>query len=248
MMRKLRIVTFGCVLLMLPGCGNAADHKSAQELLSLSVSGLSGVDRYAFTGKTGIGFGDSKVESKATAFEGTVENHNKVQVRASENDMLNTNVHPLELLTEVQKIAQTTELIERDSGNRTAVLHIKANEKLASESWRKKLRSQFSALEQKVPAAISAKMKTKSQGNTAGKETELEKAWREELAKSNRELEGMLSTLQVQSDYRLIIDRNKLLPLQLEEQTVLRYKAGGTPQQETRKTTVKIMRLGGGKL
>ncbi|REE88659.1 hypothetical protein A8990_108155 [Paenibacillus taihuensis] len=246
-MRKLQIVTFGCILLILPGCGNAADNRSPKELLSLSVSGLSGVDRYAFSGKTGIGFGDSKLVSKATSFEGTVENHNQVQVRASENDMFNTNVHPLDLLTEVQKSAQSTELVESESGNRTAVLHIKANDKLAVESWRNKLRTQFSALEQKVPAALSAKMKSK-QVKAAGKETALDKAWHEELTKSKRQLEDMLSTLQVQSDYRLIIDRKKLLPLQLEEQTILRYKAEGTPQQESRRTTVKFMRLGGGNL
>ncbi|AZN42100.1 hypothetical protein [Paenibacillus albus] len=246
-MRKLRIVTFGCILLMLPGCGNAADNKSPQELLSLSVSGLSGVDRYAFTGTTGIGFGSGSVESKATSFEGTVENHNQVQLKANENDTMSSNVRPLELLTEVQKSAQSTELIESESGNRTAVLRIKANEKLASENWRNKLRSEFSVLEQKMPTAIRAKMKSK-QAVAAGKETELEKAWKEELAKSRSQLENMLSTLRVQSDYRLIIDRNKMLPLQLEEQTVLHYKAEGAQQQESRKTVVKFMRQGGGNL
>ncbi|SEM75478.1 hypothetical protein [Paenibacillus sp. OV219] len=246
-MRKMRIVTFGCVLLMLSGCGKAADNKSPQELLSLSVSGLSGVDRYAFTGKTGIGFGSSAAESKATSFEGTVENHNQVQLKASENDTLSSNVRPLELLTEVQKTAQTTELVESESGTRTAVLHIKANEKLVSENWRSKLRSEFSVLEQKVPAAISATMKSK-QAVAASKKTELEKAWQEELTKSKSQLEVMLSTLRVQSNYRLIIDRNKLLPLQLEEQTVLRYKAEGAQQQESRKTLVKFMRQGGGNL
>ena len=55
----------------------------------------------------------------------------------------------------------------------------------------------------------------------------------------------MLSTLQVNSSYRLIIDRKRLVPLKLEENSVLHYRTSdGEHHTESRKTQMTIQMLG----
>ncbi|WP_308634514.1 hypothetical protein [Paenibacillus silvisoli] len=231
------------LLLTATGCGSAADNKTPEELLSLSVSGLSGVDKYAFSGDTGIGLTEIS-PIKAMTFQGTVENHNNVRVKANNPDSVASTIHPLEFLRQVEASAQTTELLPAESGNRTAVLRIKADEKKSKEMWTTKLRNEFSALEKKVPSASDHGMKSK-QSTGSGKSSALDKEWREELSRSKAQLEAMLDSLQVQSQYRLIIDRKKLLPLKLEEKTRLNYKADGQSRTETRVTKLAFMGLDG---
>ncbi|RAP78096.1 hypothetical protein [Paenibacillus montanisoli] len=241
-----RWITCCCVLLMAAGCGSAADNKSPEELLALSVSGLSGVDRYAFSGNTGIGLTEIS-PIKAMSFQGTVENHSNVQVKANKPNTLASAIHPLEILRQVEASAQKTELLPAESGNRTAVLRITADAKKAKDIWTTRLRNEFSALEKKVPSALVSKSQSKPGGGN-GSESALEKEWMEELARSKVQLEKMLSTLQVQSQYRLIIDRKKLLPLKLEEKTKLKYRADGQTRTETRLTKLAFMNLNGGAL
>ncbi|MBP3961145.1 hypothetical protein [Paenibacillus lignilyticus] len=245
-MKIMKWMTCCLIMITVIGCNSAVDNKSPGELLSLSVSGLSGVDRYAFTGDTGIGLtGLSPI--KAMTFQGTVENHNNVKVKANNPDSLGGSIHPLDYLRQVENNAQTTELVPSESGNRTAVLRITSNEAKAKATWVQTLRDEFSVLEKKVPAA-SASKNTMQRKQASGAEGSLEREWNEELSRSKAQLEAMLSTLRVQSSCRMVIDRKKLLPLQLEEKTTLQYKAEGQDRKESRVTKIVFTRLGGGQL
>ena len=136
-------MSYSCSIIFTAGCASPVDHKSPQELLSLSVAGLSGIDRYRFSGETGIETED-RVEVKPTAFQGTVENHNQVQVKSNEVGALTGIIrNPLELLKQVQASAKKTELLNGESGERTAVLAITSDEKSAAKMWRNNLKEQF---------------------------------------------------------------------------------------------------------
>lgn len=226
-----------CVCLLLSGCAYG-NNRSPKELLSLSVSGLSGVDRYAFSGDAGIGSGSQTV-SNPVAFHGTVENHNLVKVQGSSLNALSSTVNPLELLNSIKATAVNTELVPEESNEEQTVLHITTDPKKAAALWANRLRGEFGLLEKKVPANLTAKQQGGQMHNAAGPSA-LQEEWNGEIARSKRELEAMLSTMQVQSSCKLVIDRKKLLPRSLEERTIFRYQADGKPAEENRMTRLNF--------
>lgn len=236
------ILIISCSIMLAAGCASPVDHKSPKELLSLSVAGLSGIDRYTFSGQTGIETED-RVEVKSTAFQGTVENHNQVQVKSNEVGALTGIIrNPLELLTQVQASAKKTELLKGESGEWTAVLAITSDEKTAAEMWRNNLKEQFKQIAKKMPASAKGNLiKAKSQ---SARDT-FTHEWKEELIRSGAEFNQMLSTLHVNSSYRLVVDRKRLVPLKLEENSVLHYRTSdGEYHTESRKTQMTIQMLG----
>ncbi len=237
-----------CLGVLSASCGSASDNRSPHELLALSVSGLSSVDRYTFTGETGIGMGAGG-EGIATTFQGTVENHDDVQLRASDAGVLAQGLHPLKLLSQVESTALKTELEADKSGGRTAVLRITADPKQAANMWANKLRGEFDRLENTTPGQLNVKLQSKQavKAETQGSSS-LDKAWRQELAKSKEELNAMLSTLTVQTTYRLVIDRKKLLPLAMEEYTLLHFTSRGQRAEESHRTKLSFKRTDGGNL
>ncbi|MBW7457551.1 hypothetical protein K0U00_26255, partial [Paenibacillus sepulcri] len=74
----------------------------------------------------------------------------------------------------------------------------------------------------------------RQQSTKAETEASFQKEWQAEITRSGRLLEDMLSTLQVSSTYKLIVDKKRLLPLRLQEHTILRYKTQGEQRQESR--------------
>lgn len=236
------VLVISCPIIFTEGCASPVVHKSPQELLSLSVAGLSGIDRYRFSGETGIETED-RVEVKPTAFQGTVENHNQVQVKSNEAGALTGIIrNPLELLKQVQSSAKKTELLSGESGERTAVLAITSDDKSAAKMWRNNLKEQFMQIANKMPAY--------SKGNSINANSQftrdtLAHEWKAELIRSGAEFNQMLSTLQVNSSYRLVVDRKRLVPLKLEENSVLHYRTSdGEHHTESRKTEMTFQMLG----
>lgn len=225
-----------CLVVFAAGCASPVDHKSPEELLSLSVAGLSGIDRYTFNGQTGIAAGES-VDVKSTAFQGMVQNHNQIQVKSKETEALTGIGNPLELLKQVQATAKQTELVSDQSGKWTSVLAITSDEKAAAKVWKKNLKDQFEQISKKMPAA-SAKGKAMTVKSRLIQH-DLAQEWQEELKRSGAEFNHMLSTLQVKSSYTLVVDRKHLVPLKLAETSVLHYKTSdGEQHTETRKTNM----------
>ena len=226
---------------LLAGCSTHSENRSPKELLSLAVSGLTGVDHYRFEGSTGIsvkGGGE-----KPVTFQGTVKDHNDIKVQTSSNAKLPGIGHPLELLKDIEASARSTELVTERSGNRTAVLHIDADEAKAKKQWSDRIRGEFARLEQQVPAMPRSAVKQAGAGKDP-RQAAFEREWKDELARSRSKLDRMLKTLKVKSSYTLIVDRTKLLPIRLQEHTELRYTADGAEQQELRKTDMRFATSG----
>lgn len=226
-----------CVCLVLSGCAYGGS-RSPKELLALSVSGLSGVDRYTFSGDAGIGSGSQTV-SNPVAFHGTVEDHKVVKVKGSSMNALTSTVNPLELLNSIKAAAVKTELVPEESNDEQTVLRVTTDPKHAAAKWATQLRGEFGLLEKKVPANLTAKQQGGQMHNAAGPSA-LHEEWNGEIARSKRELEAMLSTMQVQSSCKLVIDRKKMLPRSLEERTIFRYQADGKPAEENRMTRLNF--------
>ncbi|QHT61861.1 hypothetical protein GXP70_18995 [Paenibacillus lycopersici] len=243
-MNRSKLIAIGAVCLALTGCAHA-NNRSPQELLSLSVAGLSGVDRYAFSGETGIGTG-TQADRNPSAYQGTVSNHNQVNVQGTGGSMLPSQRNPLELLNEIEAAAVKTEIIPEESTGQRTVLRITTDPKKTAALWSDRLRGEFSLLEKKVPANVSAAPQGQGHVQTQAKplspadQSALEAEWNGELAHSRRTLESMLATMQAQSTCKLAIDRKKLLPLSLEERTAFRYQVDGKPVEENRTTRLNF--------
>ncbi|MBO7744991.1 hypothetical protein I8J29_12350 [Paenibacillus sp. MWE-103] len=227
--------------LALSGCAHDA-NRSPKELLSLSVSGLSGVDRYAFSGDTAIGAA-SGTASRPAAFRGTVQHHDQVSVQTEGGaDEMPAGVHPLRLLNDVERMAARAEVVPEASNGQRTVLRITADPAKAAKVWTNRLRSEFALLKNKVPANGSAASARDAGTRSQEKPSALREAWDRELDRSGKEFEAMLSTMSVRSTSTLVIDRKKLLPLSLEERTEFRYEANGKPARESRTTRIAFKR------
>ncbi|GGD65249.1 hypothetical protein [Paenibacillus nasutitermitis] len=226
-------------LLGIAGCASGSMNRTPDELLGLTVSGLSGVDHYTFKGTTKIAIGDGTV-IKPISFQGEVRNHEQLEVKSSDSDSAADLIHPLELLKEIEQSAASTELIAAESDKATAVLQIKTDEKAAARLWAGRLRSQFKQLQSSIPGTEVSPLQQQDESQASA---QFKKEWDAELARSGRLLEEMLATLHVSSTYKLQLDRSKMLPLRLQEHTVLRYKTQGQQRQETRSSDVSFPSL-----
>jgi hypothetical protein len=223
----------------MPGCTSPADGQTANELLSLSVSGLSGVDRYAFSGMTGIATADAGVVTPIS-FQGLVEDHDRVRIQTDGDRSSIGVIEPLDLLKQVQESAKKTKIINSESGVRTAMLLIEADDTVTRKYWRENIRSEFERLQRKAPEPSSGRIKARHHGASL---TAFRKEWTEELKHSGRQLDQMLSTLRVHTTYKLLIDKTRMLPLRLQEHTVLHYRVGVAQMKESRNSDISFRTL-----
>ncbi|WP_125654089.1 hypothetical protein [Paenibacillus baekrokdamisoli] len=239
--RKLLILIFWGVIVLETGCASPVNHKSPEELLSLTVAGLSGIDHYSFSGKTDITLGD-RVKLNSASFHGTVREHGQVKVKSNEQSNSAAIGSPLKLLKQVQETAHKTELLKDQSGQWTSVLSITSNEKSSTRIWANNLRSEFAEIAKRVPTASKGHaMKARSLQSQAA----LEQEWKTELLHSQAEFDRMVSTLHVQTTYKLTLDRRHLTPLRLKELSILHYKtADGEQQKETKTTDMTFLLTG----
>lgn len=238
-MFKLCFIACGCWAL-LAGCSQT-DGRSPEELLSLSVSGLSGVDRYAFSGTTVIASGNA-ASGRSVAFQGTVTGHDQVALQGSEGKDAGSAVKPLEYLSRIEDTAVRTELLEAESDEEKVMLRITADPDKSASVWADNLRADFAMLEKQVPGSASGATAA-SNGERAGdpkKQEELRREWAAELKRSKQALDAMLATAKVTSTYKLAIDRQSLLPRSLEENTLFRYTVDGQNAEEKRITKLTI--------
>ncbi|MBW7474203.1 hypothetical protein K0T92_05560 [Paenibacillus oenotherae] len=233
------------VLAIIAGCGAPSDDKTAEELLSLSIAGLSGIDHYTFSGVTGIAIADGSMP-KPTTFEGTVEEHHRIQMKRGREPGTAPMGSPYELLEQIQAGASSVVVVPSKSGSRTAVLRVEMDRTAALREWRERLRSDFDKVIHGTGTGMSAEGKA-ARMMQANKGAVLEREWQREINRSRRKLEEMLRTLDVQTAYTLVIDRKRMVPLRLQEQTVLHYEAGGEGHQESRETDITLRMLPDGK-
>ncbi|WP_274650484.1 hypothetical protein [Paenibacillus humicola] len=229
---KKTMVSAAAAVLLLTGCASGSSGKTPKELLALSISGLTGVDHYRFAGTAAVSVDGA--EEQPVAFQGTVKDHNDIEVQTSGDKPVPGIGHPLELLKSIEASASRTELAADRSGNRTAVLHIQADEAKTGKLWADRIRGEFARLERRVPALSG--LQSLSGGKGRELQAAYEREWKQELDRSRARLDGMLKTLRVNADYTLVVDRTKLLPMRLQEHAELRYFADGAERSEVRTT------------
>ncbi|MFC4100965.1 hypothetical protein [Paenibacillus xanthanilyticus] len=215
----------------LQGCGEQPlVEKEPKELLQLSVSGLSGVDAYRFTGQSGVKTGGRVTD--IVRFGGEVKHHDQIRLEAASVKQAQhyTVRDPMAYLSQVQVETRRTEVKQESSNARTTVLLMRGDPELARKRWVHTLKAAF---EDAVNSGVRRLQRTNG-GGVLPPKTEAE------VRVSRKQMDEMLRSLAVDTTYRLVIDRKKLLPGKLTEDTVLHYTREGKAYSESRQLTLEI--------
>ncbi|OBZ16768.1 MULTISPECIES: hypothetical protein [Bacillales] len=206
------------------GCGSAGDKRTPKEWLSLSYSGLAATDQYDFTGSMSMKTADG-LEFKPEVFEGKVVDHQQLTLQTNTADPLHWN--PVQVLEALNNANDEVRLLNESNNPDTVTLLITENASVSKERWEQRLRQQLDQLD--VPAA----------------DRPYHEEWSKELARSRKQLEQMLASMQAVTKYELVIDRDRLLPLKMEEKTSFSYTYNQKPAAEERHTTVRFQSFNG---
>ncbi|MCM3626345.1 hypothetical protein M3194_03040 [Paenibacillus glycanilyticus] len=205
--------------LTLAGCSNASHPP--EEWLNLSIAGLAGTDQYAFSGQTTIYTAEGFATAPRT-FKGHIEEHTRLHAQGDDGEELEWS--PIELLQKVKNANKKVSFNEAASSADTVALHVVLNDKDANKLWKEQLQQEMNKLAAKAPLEEGA-YKT---------------AWMKEFNDSRKQMDNMLKSLQVQSQYDVLIDRGSLVPLKLKEHTIFHYSLSGQDKQEKRDTNVSF--------
>lgn len=226
----LHFVVVISIIAGLLGCAGITPNRTPEKWLSLSYSGLAAMDQYTFTGSMSMGM-EEGVMFKPQMFEGKVVNHHQLTIQSDQQDPLYWN--PVEVLEALNKSHDTIEIIqdgERDaSGVQSLLLRVQEKPNSSKEKW---------------VNALSKGLKQLS-GETIIGSKQSEHKRKELLEDAARELEGMLDTLKVQTEYDILIDKKKMIPLKMEERTLFYYTRDRRSVKENRHTTVRLQSFDG---
>lgn len=214
----------GCVAAA--GCGNGTDRRNPDKWLSLSYAGLAAMDQYAFSGSMSISMAGGAA-LKPQTFEGKVVDHRQLTVQTSSDDPLHVN--PLQILEQLNESNKSISIVDESSDPPVITLQIAQDGEQSKQRWAKRLKEQLEELLVNSPP------------DTAPYKQE----WENEANRSRMQLEQMLATMSTETSYQLVIDKNRLLPLKLDEQTEFRYRLGGKESSESRHTAVRFQAFDG---
>ncbi|MGG4141916.1 hypothetical protein ABEW34_02200 [Paenibacillus algorifonticola] len=212
----------------LSGCMDMADKRTPEQWLSLSAAGLAATDKYSFSGTTSI-IGADGWSYTPRRFSGEVVDHKQVKSYAATAADQSESFAPAELLKEIQQATNKVSIQTAATAEGHLVLHAAVDKEAAKKRWEKRLTAEMAALASQAPA----------------KEGALRQEWLRTYEKSHQELKQMLSTLEVDGQYVLTIDRSKLVPLQLQEQTTFAYQKQGKRITEKRTTNISLSAFDG---
>ncbi|OMF37546.1 hypothetical protein BK133_05710 [Paenibacillus sp. FSL H8-0548] len=213
--------------LTMTGCGNVDAKRTPEEWLSLSYSGLAATDQYAFTGSMSIKTA-AGLEFKPEIFEGKVVDHKQLTLQSNSEDPLHWN--PVQVLGALNNNNEEIRIAASDTKeSETVTLLIKEHSDTSKKRWEQRLRNELDELVAAAPA----------EGSPGRQE------WMAELAHSREQLETMLKSMEAATEYELTIDRDRLLPLKMEEKTTFSYTYGKQPVSESRYTTVRFQAFNG---
>ncbi|MFF2887927.1 hypothetical protein [Paenibacillus sp. NPDC057967] len=209
----------------LTGCSVSDRNRTPEEWLSLSYAGLAAMDQYAFSGSMSMGL-EEGVMFKPQMFEGKVVNHHQLTIQSDKQDPLYWN--PVEVLDSLKRSHESVEIAEngvRDaSGADTLVLRAVEKRDAAKNRWTGVLKQE---LEQVTGEVII------ESGSTSAKRKEV-------AEQAERELDAMLRSLEVRTEYEIVVDKQRMLPLKMEEKTTFNYERDGRKRRENRHTSVRF--------
>jgi len=222
---RMIILTFA-IMLSSVGCGTVGDHRSPEEWLSLSYSGLAATDQYDFTGSMSIKT-EGGLAFKPEVFEGKVVDHHQLTLQTNSQETMHWN--PVKVLETLNQSNDEVRIVNDSKDAETVTLLITENANVSKEKWEQRLRQQLDQLGTNMPAG----------------DQPFHQEWMDEMTRSRAQLDAMLSTLHATTEYELVIDRTKLLPLKMEEKTSFQYTYNKRPFSESRYTTVRFQSFNG---
>ncbi|GKU78473.1 hypothetical protein [Paenibacillus sp. L3-i20] len=230
-MRKIfGFIVVCAVLQLLFGCTGSSKQRSPEEWLSLSYSGLAAMDQYAFTGSLSIGIGEGAM-LKPQTFEGKIVNHHQLTLQSEGQDHMKWN--PVNILKSLKESNEKVEIIkegtEKSLGADIIVLHVWEDAETAKLRWKKTLTEQLDQLT----------------GNNIIAGSATSNSYKTVIEQSRNELNNMLNSLMVDSQYDLIIDKKKLIPLKMDERTAFSYFKNGQQANESRHTMIRFQSFDG---
>jgi len=221
------------------GCAGPETGRRPDEVLSIASAGLEGVDRYTFRTRTSVRFDGIELEEES--YEGEIAGHAVRMIRSLSDGSAKAAdpaATPASRLAELAKREAEVEFAEKAPAGCVA-LRIKLSGEAAAEDVRERLMRQFELAAKKAESGLA-------DGSLQAADAAAAEAYRravaDETARFKESLTRMLKDLQAETGVLVTIDRKTMLPLQLEETTVLRYEAGGRVRTEERVTR---MMLGG---
>ncbi|MCR2804890.1 hypothetical protein [Paenibacillus soyae] len=221
-----RISSVITCLILIAGCAEASPKYSPEEWLSLSYAGLAAMDQYSFAGSMRLGM-DEGVLLKPRMFEGKVVNHHQLTIQSNQQDPLYWN--PVQVLEALNESHETVELLPpQEPGAYSAevvTIRVKEKEEESKKRW-------GSALSEELEHVANDPALAGSERNAVKRKELLERA--------DAELRDMLSTLQVETEYDIVIDKRQMLPLKMEERTTFTYERDKRTRKENRHTTVRF--------
>jgi hypothetical protein len=234
------ILLLSGLLLSLPACGGVENTHTAEETLALAAAGLSGMDRYGFTVRTELLL-DDEHKYETEAYEGEVVGHNSLKVWpqgglkqldavGSEDARVR---NPAGWLARIEKLEKSVEYVPEGTDGTKVRLRIR----LAPEAARQEIAAAMrDAFEQVAGEAISTSADAVDEKRLD--DPKLQRAIEQEITQSRTRLEMMLAALEAESELLIDVERSRLLPLRMEEHTLMRYGLEQGTRSENRMTFV----------
>lgn len=203
-------------MIITSGCGAA--NRSAEEWLTMSTSGLEGMDQYSFAGQSVTALANGETYSPKN-FEGKVVDHKELATSTNKSG-----VSPSELLKSLQTANKEVTFGPQPADANLINLQVNLSADDAKKQWSDYVWKEFEQVALNQPAA----------------DAPYKAEWDKELERSRKELESRLSTLTAQSSYTILVDRNQMIPVEVNGTTVFDYSKQGGAAQETRKTNITL--------
>jgi len=256
------LITAG-LLLLTSGCLGVGAGE-ADELLSQALSGLMGEDDFAFTGKTTVEMSDAQIQSGFT-FNGKVNDHNEIYIQPDASGQgdgymasaLQVNgelsytrvnrqwnvsqnadkqLHPMFTLNPIihvehlNRSAREVAVVEGDAVQEGAiVLCATVDQELLMDDFKKLVRAEH----EKIVADAQREAQSSDDEQLAAELAEY-------VQQADKQLEQILDTLQVDSEYRIVMDKRSRRLLELIYTAQLQYQADDQTHKESIRTSYQF--------
>jgi hypothetical protein len=224
---------------LLAGCVTAGSGKPASKILALSVSAIEGQDHFGYEGEVAL-IGPAGKVAESGRFRGAVFGHRPLAATWSglpEPSAVRRN-EPLQLVRDLrQNVARAA--YARGSGQPgTVTVRVELPPEAARRRIADALRRDLASVRAQ---ALEATAKAAS-GSETVRLRQLQSRAEQTIGQAQQELDRMLATLEVSTVCYWTADRKTYFPLELREQTTLRYKRGGRDAVEKRVAVTRFLR------
>jgi len=229
----LRRAGLGLTILLaasMAGCAETDTDRTPAELLSIASAGLEGVDRYTFRSRTTVRSGGI-ILHELESYEGEIAGHAVRAIRSLSDgpapaaDEAETPASRLaELASPDAEIAYAGEAPEG-----CVALVVKLPADAATRDIGNRLTRQFELAADMAASGLADGVLRSGDGAEA---SAFRRALADETASFRRELDRLLAGLEAETTATVTIDRRTMLPVALEEKSVLKYEAGGRTRTE----------------